>query len=216
MVNCYSVEMNAGSPSADDFQRAYRGAPPWDARHAQRALVDVSARVEGSILDVGCGTGDNAIFFAARGHTVYGVDFAPEAIERAKAKAAEAGVDVCFLVLDALALQRLPVLFDNVLDCGLFHVLGDEDRRRYVESLHCVLKPGGHLWLMCFSDREPLGNGPRRVTREELQQAFADGWTVVSIEPTRFETSPDVPAGDYSAGGPHGFLALFRRGEQEP
>jgi SAM-dependent methyltransferase len=71
-----------------------------------------------------------------------------------------------FLVMDALALKDLPEVFDSVIDSGLFHVYSDEDRQRYVEGLVTVLKPGGRLFLLCFSDEEPGTQGPRRVSRK--------------------------------------------------
>ena len=79
--------------------------------------------------------------------------------------------------MDALTLKDLPEVFDNVIDSGLFHVFNDEDRRRYVEGLATVLKPGGRLFLLCFSDEEPGTQGPRRVSKKELHDAFAEGWS---------------------------------------
>ena len=60
-----------------------------------------------------------------------------------------------------------------MIDSGLFHVFSDQDRQRYVEGLAAVLKPGGRLFLMCFSDEEPGTQGPRRVSKQELHDAFA-------------------------------------------
>jgi cyclopropane fatty-acyl-phospholipid synthase-like methyltransferase len=77
--------------------------------------------------------------------------------------------------MDALALKELPEVFDSAIDSGLFHVFGDDDRRRYVEGLASVLKPGGRLFLLCFSDAEPGDQGPRRVSREEIEDVFAEG-----------------------------------------
>lgn len=145
----------------------------------------------GSVLDVGCGTGENALFFAGRGQKVTGIDFLAEPIQRAKTKAAERGLTATFLVMDALALKELPEVFDSAIDSGLFHVFSDEDRRRYIKGLASVLKPGGRLFLLCFSDAEPGEQGPRRVSRKEIEDAFAEGWVVEDIEPTRFEVRPD-------------------------
>jgi cyclopropane fatty-acyl-phospholipid synthase-like methyltransferase len=75
-------------------------------------------------------------------------------IERAKRKAAERGVSATFLVKDAMTLKEWTERFDTVIDSGLFHVFSDEDRRCYVEGLATVLKPGGTLILLCFSDEE--------------------------------------------------------------
>ena len=155
---------------------AYAGQAPWDIGRPQKAFVDVADRITGSVLDAGCGTGENALFFAGRGHTVTGIDFLDEPITRAKQKAAERGLTATFLVMDALALKDLPEVFDSVIDSGLFHVFSDEDRRRYVEGLATVLKPGGRLFLLCFSDEEPGTQGPRRVSQEEIDDAFAEGW----------------------------------------
>jgi cyclopropane fatty-acyl-phospholipid synthase-like methyltransferase len=80
------------------------------------------------------------------------------------------------LVEDALTLKDWTERFDNVIDSGLFHVFGDEDRRRYVEGLAMVLKPGARLFLLCLSDEEPGEQGPRRVSQAELHVAFAGGW----------------------------------------
>jgi len=126
-------------------------------------------------LDAGCGTGENALFFASRGQTVTGFDFLADPITLAKQKAAERGLTATFLVLDALALKELPEVFDSAIDSGLFHVFDDGDRRRYVEGLASVLKPGGRLFLLCFSDDEPGDQGPRRVSRKEIENAFAEG-----------------------------------------
>src|SRR5207247_1034397 len=113
-------------------------------------------------------------------------------ITRAKQKATERGLTATFLVMDALALKELPEVFDSVIDSGLFHVFSDDDRRRYVDGLASVLKPGGRLFLLCFSDDEPGEQGPRRVSSKEIRAAFAEGWAVERIEPSRFEVRPDL------------------------
>lgn len=110
----------------------------------------------------------------------HGIDFLAEPITLAKQKAAERGLMATFLVMDALALKELPENFDSVIDSGLFHVFSDEDRQHYVQGLWSVLKPGGRLFLLCFSDAEPGDQGPRRVSRKEIEEAFTDGWAVAS------------------------------------
>lgn len=117
--------------------------------------MTVPDQITGKILDASCGTGENALYFASRGQRVTAIDFLEEPITRAKRKATERGLTATFLVMDALALKELPEEFDSLIDSGLFHVFNDEDRRRYVEGLASVLKPGGRLFLLCFSDEEP-------------------------------------------------------------
>jgi SAM-dependent methyltransferase len=198
-------------PNRETFENAYSGKAPWDIGKPQPAFVAVASKIVGSILDAGCGTGENALFFAQRGHKVVGIDYLREPIERAKQKAAERGIQATFLVIDALRLDSIPEQFDSVIDCGLFHVFSDDDRKRYVAGLAGVTKPSGRVFLACFSDQEPEGQGPRRISQADLRSAFADGWVVESIEPTRFEARPDMPELAFSPGGPKAWLATIRR-----
>src|SRR5262249_9769786 len=151
------------------------------------------------------------LFFAARGLRVVGIDFVPEAIRRARAKAAERGLTVEFLVKDATALGDWGERFASVIDCGLFHVFSDDDRRRYVHGLAQVLAPGGRVFLLSFSDEEPGNEGPRRVSRRELHDAFADGWEFESLEPVRIEINPAFTEATFSPGGPKAWFAVIRR-----
>jgi len=89
------------------------------------------------------------------------------------------------------ALEGLGRRFDSALDCGLFHVFDDHERPVYAASLAGVVNPGGTLHLLCFSEREPPGWGPRRVTEAELRATFDDGWLVSEIVPAVFETNRD-------------------------
>jgi SAM-dependent methyltransferase len=203
--------MTPDSVDAKHFKAMYAGLPPWDIGRPQRAFINVANQVAGSILDVGCGTGENALYFAERDHKVTGIDFLAGPIAAAKQKAAERGLQATFLVMDALALRELPEVFDTAIDCGLFHVFSDEDRRRYVDGLASVLKPGGRLFLLCFSDAEPEGQGPRRVSHGEIEAALVDGWVIESIEPSRYEVRPDREDMGFSEGGPKAWFVVARR-----
>jgi cyclopropane fatty-acyl-phospholipid synthase-like methyltransferase len=193
------------------FESAYAGQAPWDTGKPQRPFVAVAERVTSPVLDVGCGTGENALFFAARGHRVTGIDFLDEPIRRARVKAAERGLAVEFLVKDALTLGDWGERFASVIDSGLFHCFSDDDRRRYVRGLAQVVEPGGRVFLLCFTDEEPGAEGPRRVSRQELYDAFADGWEVESVQPTRIEVNPEFTEVQFSAGGPKAWFAVVRR-----
>jgi cyclopropane fatty-acyl-phospholipid synthase-like methyltransferase len=108
-----------------------------------------------SVLDAGgCGTGENALHF-----------------NRARRKAAERGLSATFLVSDALTLKDWTERFDNVIDSGLFHIFGHGDKPRYIEGLAADLKPGGRVFLLCFSEEEARMQGPKK----ELYDAFSKG-----------------------------------------
>jgi SAM-dependent methyltransferase len=198
-------------PDKSTFESLYAGQAPWDIGKPQQAFVNVADRITGSVFDAGCGTGDNALYFAGRGCKVTGIDFLEVPIQRAKRKAEERGLQATFLVKDAMTLKDWTERFDNVIDSGLFHVFSDNDRRRYVEGLGAILKPGGRLFLMCFSEEEPGTQGPRRVSKKELHDAFAEGWVVDSIEPSRFEVRPDLKDMTFSEGGPRAWFVVVRR-----
>jgi cyclopropane fatty-acyl-phospholipid synthase-like methyltransferase len=193
------------------FENFYDGKAPWDIGGPQATFAAVADRVIGPVLDAGCGTGEHALFFAARGHRVTGIDFVEEAIRRARAKAAERGLAIEFLVKDATALEGWGERFASAIDCGLFHCFSDDDRPRYVRGLAHVIQPGGRLFLMCFSDEEPGSEGPRRVSRQELYEAFADGWEVESVQATRAEVRPEFTEVQFSEGGPKAWFAVVRR-----
>jgi cyclopropane fatty-acyl-phospholipid synthase-like methyltransferase len=198
-------------PDKSIFENLYAGQPPWDIGKPQKAFIDLADHITGSVLDAGCGTGDNALFFAGRGNKVTGIDFLEVPIQRAQRKATERGVQITFLVKDAMTLKNWSERFDSVIDSGLFHVFSDDDRRRYVEGLATILKPGGRLFLMCFSDEEPGTQGPRQVSKKELHAAFAKGWSIESIEPVRFEVRPAVKDFTFSEGGPKAWFVVTRR-----
>jgi SAM-dependent methyltransferase len=168
-----------------DFDAIYAvGTPPWDIGRPQPAFdhLATDGKLVGRVLDAGCGTGEHALMAASLGYEAVGVDLSMQAIEQAQTKATERGVEARFVVADALRLVDLGEQFDTVLDCGLFHVLNDGERERYVGSLAEVLTPGGLCHVLCFSDRQPGDWGPRRVTQDEIRVAFSAGWGIESIE----------------------------------
>jgi len=176
---------------ANSFESAYLGTPPWDIGRPQPAIVRLAqtGQITGSVLDVGCGTGENALYLAEHGYTAAGVDGAPTAIKKARAKAKRRGLNASFEVGDALNLPTPERQFDTVIDSGLFHVFSDDERPRFRDSLGRVVRSGGTYFLMCFSDQQPGDWGPRRVTQAEIRAVFGDGWRVNSIEPSAFETN---------------------------
>jgi SAM-dependent methyltransferase len=185
--------------SVSHWDESYAGSTPapWDIGRPQPALARLAEAglLRGQVLDVGCGTGEHALLAAAAGADALGVDLAPQAIARAREKAAARDVQARFQVADALQLgpgqpSELGQEFDTVIDSGVFHVFNDDDRARYVASLGSVTRSGGHCYLMCFSDRQPGTDGPRRVTEDELRAAFRDGWTVISITADTFDINP--------------------------
>jgi len=175
------------------WNSVYEGSPPWDIGRPQPDFVTLAdaGKFRGRVLDVGCGTGEHVMLAADHGAEAMGVDVAELAIERARAKAQQRGISAMFEVGDALHLDLLGRQFDVITDSGVFHVFDDAERPIYVNSLKSALRPVGMYYMMCFSDRQPGDWGPRRVSEAELRAAFADGWSIRSIEPARFAVTID-------------------------
>ena len=189
------------TPGSWDETYARDTPPPWDIGRPQPVFTRLAERglLAGQVLDAGCGTGENTLLAAAHGATATGIDLSAHAIARARAKAAERGLTARFETGDVLRLGDLGLTAEVIIDSGVFHVFDDEARVRYVTSLASVLAPGGHCYLICFSDRQPGEIGPRRVSQDELRAAFGDGWSVDSIEAETFELSPPGTPGFSSA-----------------
>lgn len=194
------------------FQQMYDAGAPWDTGRPQPVFVklDEAGQIRGRVLDVGCGTGENALYFASKGHEVLGIDFVPGAIEQARAKSTSRGVAAQFKVGDALELGKHAQKFQTIVDCGLFHTFSDQERPAFVRGLADVLQSGGLLHILCFSEDEPGTEGPRRVRQAEIHAAFAAGWRVARIEASRFDITP-ASARMFSPGGPKAWLATIER-----
>jgi len=187
---------------------AYERTPPWDIGHPQGVVIELheSGELTGRVLDVGCGTGENAIYIASKGSEVVGIDFTQRAIEIAQVKSFERNTDVEFLVGDVLELDYhfREAEFDAVLDSGLFHTLPDEERPLYVEQVARVLKPGASFFMLCFSVKQPGLTGPRRLSVREITESFQERFQINYIRDAVFESNVHDP-------GARGYLTSATR-----
>lgn len=188
-----------GTPDGSLFDRAYReGTAPWVIGAPQAAVVALErdGRFAGTVLDIGCGTGEHTILLARLGYDVLGVDASPEAVAKARENAERQGVAARFAVADAMRLE--PGRYDTILDSALFHIFDDADRARYVASLHAACRPGGYVYVLALSD-EGASIGPE-VSEATVRTAFADGWELEDLARTVYRgvTGPgeqdDFPA----------------------
>ncbi|MCC3316740.1 SAM-dependent methyltransferase [Nocardia sp. 852002-20019_SCH5090214] len=185
---------NHASPASP--RDLYDSKPPWDIDRPQPAFARLASAgtFSGRVLDIGCGTGEHALLAAGLGLEATGVDQSVRALGHAERKARERGIEARFLHHDALALAELGETFDTVLDCGLFHIFPPETRSAYAQSLAAVLSPGGQYFMLGFSDKQPGDWGPHRLTRTDIETAFADGWRIDSLAPAVIDIRTD-PAG---------------------
>ena len=178
-------------PLSHVYDAAYTGVPNWDIGRPQAAFVALaeSGRIRGPVLDVGCGTGELALFLARQGHEVLGIDLSPRAVEQARAKARGRRIDADFAVWDALDLGGLASAgfsFPTVVDSAMFHVLGAAEREQFVDGLAEIVPSGGHYYVL--GDARRVAGDAYGVTPAELRERFAGpDWVVEFAVPARFQ-----------------------------
>lgn len=183
------------------------GDMPWDSGEPEDALVSVveaGTIPPGKTLEVGCGTGTNAVWLAARGFDVLGVDVSPLAIEKARATLAEAARPCRFEVLDFLTDDVPGAPFDFVFDRGCFHVFDAAAvRARFAARVAGLLVPGG-LWLSLIASTEgaPRDTGPPRRSAIDVVNAVEPALEFLELRSFEFDLGSDAP--------PRAWLVLAR------
>jgi len=137
----------------------------------------VASHPPGRALDLGCGTGTNAVYLARHGWTAVGVDFAARAIAKARRRARDAGVSCTFVVGDVTRLE-VAGPFDLALDLGCLHSIPASSRAGYASGLARVVRSGGTYLLYAFAPGGPAFG----LTREDVRATFADAFDVVRVE----------------------------------
>ncbi|MCI0477855.1 MAG: methyltransferase domain-containing protein [Anaerolineales bacterium] len=158
------------------FQWQYlTGKTPWDTNITPPELVQLIEHEHfprGRALELGCGTGTNALYLAQRGFQVVGIDFASRAINAAKRKAKAAHAQIEFRCADVLAPGTFPQSFDLILDIGCFHALDAAARPRYVYNARQWTHSGAILLMYAFFPRDMHGR-LLGITRDEMEKLFA-------------------------------------------
>jgi SAM-dependent methyltransferase len=161
---------------------------PWDSGTTPPEVLEFLERtVPGRALDLGCGTGTNAIALARRGWQVTAVDFSSRAIAAAHRKAARAKVVVTFLRRDVTGLDDLEGTFDFALDLGCFHAIDPAARPRYGGTLKRLLRPGGTCMLYAFTD--PSDGWPAEA---DVRRTFEPDFELARLERGDFNGRPSA------------------------
>ena len=189
-------------------ERYQSGDLPWDSGIRSRELARVLEEYRiapGRAVELGCGTGTNAVFLAEQNFEVTGLDLSPTAIEQAKRRAEAAGVIVDFRVADLVRLEIDLEPFDFLFDRGCFHCTRQIDLAGYRETLTRLSRPGTRYLLLTGNANEQNENGgPPRLRDDEIRSDLGDLFSFEHIREFRFED-----AGGQE--GPLGWSCLLTR-----
>lgn len=180
---------------------------PWDMGLPSRELTRVldAGLIRGrTALELGCGTGTNAVFLAQRGFRVTAIDGAPLAINRARQLAAKHEVTVAWMEGDVCHLPDLGQTFDFVFDRGCFHCVRLANVAGYLDTLRKCTHPGSQMLVLTGNANETREGGPPRLQESELRFDLEPLFDVTELRPFRFD-DPDGPT------GPLGWSCLMTR-----
>ncbi|MHC4160261.1 MAG: class I SAM-dependent methyltransferase [Planctomycetota bacterium] len=170
---------------------------PWNLETSPELLaelVDTGKVRPCKAIDLGCGAGNYAVYLAARGFDVTGVDFSPTAIKIAKENAKTKGVKCDFLAADVLdQLGDIDQTWDFAYGWGLLHHIFPDQRQKYVENVYRILNPKGKYLSLCFSQKDTgfEGSGKYRKTdigsviyfssEDELRKLFKPYFQIIDL-----------------------------------
>ena len=189
-----------------DYQHS--SPPPWDIGHPAedlRKFVSEGTVRRGRVVDLGCGSGTDAIYLASQGFDVTGIDVAPTALGMAQQKALQAGVSVKWILADVLAPPTLEP-FDLIYDRGCYHVVRDQNLAAYIETLKRISHPGTLFLLLAARADDERSAEQSGVTEEELRYDFSSLFDIDWLRKTRLQNTRGE--------NPPGWSALLHRKTQ--
>lgn len=165
----------ANIPDRSDWDSVYRGGtPPWETGRPCPELIQTIR--EGAIrpvrtLELGCGTGADAVFLAKHGFEVTAVDCSPTAINRARTRAEQSGALLRIVLDDVFEFAEHCGTFDLVYDAGFYHYMRRSELARFLDVLWRVTYPGSAYFALAGSAKERADGGPPQVS-----ERFAWNW----------------------------------------
>ncbi|MCA9267209.1 MAG: class I SAM-dependent methyltransferase [Planctomycetales bacterium] len=181
------------SQTASDWNNRYvQGDTPWDNNlpdsQLQRVLTEFELRPS-RVLELGCGTGTNAVFLAQQGFAVTAMDIAPLAIAKAQSRAQAAGVAIDFSAGDILECPAPAEPFPLVFDRGVYHCVRRVSAEGFCRKVADATAPGGLYFTVAgnANEAEAAAEGPPRVTAEELCREFSPLFDLVLLREARFD-----------------------------
>ena len=193
-----------------DWNQRYReGDTPWDSEIRSRELTRVLDELQlppGRAVELGCGTGTNAVFLAQRGFQVTALDISPVALEKARNRAKQLGMNVEFIEEDICRLSHELEAFDFVFDRGCYHCARKIDLPGFLKTVAQLTRPGSK-WLTLTgnaNEESEEGKGPPRLHEHEIRADLGGLFSFDFIREIRFEDKGGLD-------GPLGWSCLMTR-----
>ena len=169
------------------FKERYKaGDTPWDIGKPDSNLIQNVTTMPirpCKALEIGCGTGNNAIWLSQQNFHVLGIDTSEIAIEKAKEKASKANTKCAFMVSDILTSHVEGAPFGFAFDRGCFHTLSsDKERKKFAENVNGHLEKDG-LWLSLLgnADEQRVGPGPPQRSARDIVNAVEPYFEILSL-----------------------------------
>jgi methyl halide transferase len=200
--------MSGASLKHLDWDAIYReGTPPWEMGVTEPELiraVESGEIARGTALEIGCGTGADAVYLARRGFELTAVDISPMAIERARVRAERENALARFVQADIFRFAASAGTFDFVYDRGFYHFARRANLDALLDVLWRVTRPGSYYLSLAGSVGETQEGGPPQVSEEEIYDELGRLFEFVEIRQFRFESPQYAP-------GYLGWSCLMRR-----
>ena len=191
-----------------DWEQRYReGTPPWDTGRPSAELMRIvqgHLLPPGPTLELGCGTGANAVWLSRQRSEVTAIDWSPLAIERARLRCEEQGGLVRFVYANVFDFAKTAGRFQFVFDVGFYHFIRQAERERFLDMLWWVTEPGSFYFTLAGNAEEQEEDGPPRVSEAEIRTELGRLFEFVELRPCRLESSRRAP-------GYLGWSCLMRR-----
>ena len=187
-------------PESSRFHDHYKkGFTPWETNRVDRSLVQFIKKTKlppCSVLDAGCGTGNNSIWLAQQGFTVTGWDFVPQALDSARQKANCANISCSFKQKNILQLAENSVKFDFIFDRGLFHCFKSSNQLDEIARIMASLLPQNGFWLSLIgnADETRTAAGPPQLSATEITTTVEPLFIIDSLVASFFDSNQQTPA----------------------
>jgi len=180
-------------PDWDDLYR--RGTPAWETNHPAAELVRAVEQEwirPCSMLELGCGSGADAVYLAQQGFEVTAVDCAAIALERAHLRAEQQEAMVRFVLDDVFDFAANEGAYDLIYDAGFYHCVRQYDLQRHLDMLWRITRPGSIYFALVGAEEgaaeDGAEHGPPQVSEDDIYGELGRIFEFVRLEPFRFES----------------------------